>query len=147
MSENKSLEGVKIFSRTATGDFVGVARTAYKQASEAKRTFAKITRTNLIGHSGEPCAFHLRYFEIAPGGFSSYEKHKHIHAVIIERGKGLLVSGEIFYELKTGDVVYVGSNVPHQFRCEDDANEPLGFFCIVDAQRDKPVLLPPPDFS
>jgi ribulose-bisphosphate carboxylase large chain len=38
-----------------------------------------------------------------------------------------------------GDVAYVAPNEPHQFRARGD--EPFGFFCVVDADRDRPVSL------
>jgi len=28
---------------------------------------------------------------------------------------------------------------PHQFRAPDNADEPLGFLCLVNAERDRPV--------
>ena len=37
-----------------------------------------------------------------------------------------------------GDVIYVAPNDPHQFRNPDDATEPFGFLCIVNAERDRP---------
>ena len=30
----------------------------------------------------------LRYFEMAPGGYSTLERHEHMHAVMILRGEG-----------------------------------------------------------
>ena len=40
-----------------------------------------------------------------------------------------------------GDVVYVSPNEPHQLLCPAECHEPLGFLCIVNAVRDKPVPL------
>jgi quercetin dioxygenase-like cupin family protein len=48
--------------------------------------------------------------------------------------------GETVHELAAGDLVYVAPDEPHQFR-NPSATEPLGFLCIVDAQRDRPVLI------
>ena len=31
----------------------------------------------------------LRYFEVAPGGFSTLERHEHMHAVLILRGAAI----------------------------------------------------------
>ena len=30
----------------------------------------------------------LRYFEVEPGGFSTLERHAHMHAVMVLRGRG-----------------------------------------------------------
>jgi ribulose-bisphosphate carboxylase large chain len=42
----------------------------------------------LSGKRGESQRFHVRYFEIAPGGYSTLEKHEHEHVVIPIRGRG-----------------------------------------------------------
>ena len=43
------------------------------------------------------------------------------------------------YPLGVGDVVYVAPSEPHQFLNPEDADEPFGFYCIVNAVRDRPV--------
>jgi len=98
--------------------------------------FAGVARHELIGRYGEQTAFDLRYFEIAPGGYTSLEKHVHEHVVIGVRGQGLLkMDGR---ELPVGlhDVAYVAPLKPHQLH--NPGNEPFGFFCIVDRDRDRP---------
>ena len=41
-------------------------------------------------------ACELRYFEMAPGGYSTLERHEHVHAVLILRGRGhCLVGAEV----------------------------------------------------
>ena len=52
----------------------------------------EILRTELIGKHGESCAFHVRYFEVGPGGYSTLEKHQHEHVVIPIRGRGVVRS-------------------------------------------------------
>jgi quercetin dioxygenase-like cupin family protein len=98
-----------------------------------------ITRTTLIGERGEKTAFQVRYFEIAPGGFSSLERHRHEHAVLVMRGRGEVQLGDRTQAIALGDMVYVAPNEVHQFRNAASATEPLGFICIVDAVRDKPA--------
>ena len=80
----------------------------------------------------------LRYFEVAPGGFSTLERHEHMHAVLILRGRGHCLVGDEVKQLETRDLVTVPPMTWHQFRATTD--EPLGFLCMVDAQRDKPQL-------
>lgn len=110
-----------------------------KKYKDENNTWLDVCRQVIAGKSGEKIKFHLRYFEISPGGYSTLEKHRHEHVVICVRGKGKAVAGDEVYDMKFMDVLYIGSNVPHQF--VNDSDEPFGFFCIVDAKRDKPKLL------
>lgn len=81
--------------------------------------------------------FEVRYFEILPGGYTTLEYHKHAHVVICIKGKGKLRLGEKYRVLKYLDIVYIAPNEIHQLI--NPYNEPFGFFCIVDAERDIPV--------
>jgi ribulose-bisphosphate carboxylase large chain len=114
----------------------GVPGALYKQGGDHHRG---VTRVPLVGDQGEATAFHLRYFEIAPGGFSSCERHVHEHAVVILRGRGQVRLGDSVHDLAFGDTVYVAPDEVHQFR--NPSAEPFGFLCIVDAHRDRPVLV------
>ncbi|MGE5590170.1 MAG: cupin domain-containing protein [Bacillota bacterium] len=109
-----------------------VARQPYKVEGAG---FAGVDRHVLFG-PGDSTAFHVRYFELAPGGYSSLEKHRHAHAVICARGCGLAVVGTEVRPMNPMDAVYVSPMTPHQFINESE--EPFGFFCIVDADRDRP---------
>ena len=80
----------------------------------------------------------LRYFEVAPGGFSTLERHEHMHAVLILRGRGHCLVGREVRRLNTNDLVTVPPMTWHQFRATE--GEPLGFLCMVNAARDKPQL-------
>jgi quercetin dioxygenase-like cupin family protein len=114
----------------------GVPIEPYKTTTE---TWKGVTRRELSGKRGESQRFHLRYFEIAPGGFSSLEKHDHEHVVFPIRGRGIVRFGRFIQEVGFGDVVYIAPGDPHQLRTPDDADEPFGFLCIVNAERDRPV--------
>ena len=112
----------------------GVEVLPYKEDERA--LFKAVTRQVLF----EDPQMHaqLRYFEVAPGGFSTLERHEHLHAVLILRGSGhCLVGGEV-RALATRDLVTVPPMTWHQFRATED--EPLGFLCMVNATRDKPRL-------
>ena len=80
----------------------------------------------------------LRYFEVAAGGFSTLERHEHMHAVLILRGRGHCLIGSEVKSLETRDLVTVPALTWHQFRATK--GEPLGFLCMVNALRDKPQL-------
>jgi len=111
-----------------------VAKESYKQTDGG---WCGIDRNTLVGNREEPAKFHLRYFEIGPGGNSSLEKHAHEHVVICARGRGLAIVADRVHELDHMDVLYIAPDVPHQLQ-NPSATEPFGFFCIVDAERDRP---------
>jgi mannose-6-phosphate isomerase-like protein (cupin superfamily) len=112
----------------------GVEERPYKEDDRA--LFKSITRQVLF--SDPELHGELRYFEVAAGGFSTLERHQHMHAVLILRGRGhCLIGGEV-KSLETRDLVTVPPLTWHQFRASK--GEPLGFLCMVNALRDKPQL-------
>ena len=116
----------------------GIHREKYKSACNS---WTDIIRQTLIGNHGESAKFHLRYFEIAPNGYSSFEKHRHEHVVIGIRGEGVCTAGNRKYKIRFLDTLYINPDEPHQLR--NPFNEPFGFFCIVNAKRDKPIIIAP----
>jgi mannose-6-phosphate isomerase-like protein (cupin superfamily) len=112
----------------------GVEHRPYKEDERA--LFKTVTRQVLF--SDPQMRSELRYFEVAPGGFSTLEKHEHVHAVLILRGGGHCLIGDTVERVGQNDLVSVPPWTWHQFRATDD--EPLGFLCMVDAKRDKPQL-------
>jgi ribulose-bisphosphate carboxylase large chain len=98
--------------------------------------WAAIARNVLIGNHGESARFDLRYFEIAPGGHSSLEKHGHEHVVVCIRGRGQVLLAGAVREMNFLDTAYIGPEDPHQL--QNPFDEPFGFFCIVNHDRDRP---------
>jgi quercetin dioxygenase-like cupin family protein len=117
-----------------TGDcrWDGIAVSAYKPGGTH---FAGVTR-QLLFQGGEGLGCQLRYFEVAPGGYSSLERHRHVHAVMVIRGRGRALVGDRIFELGMHDLVQVPPRTWHQFRAAGD--EPFGFLCMVDCGRDAP---------
>ena len=109
--------------------------TPYKDADDL--AFKGVRRVELVGRFGERTRCDLRYFEVEPGGFTSLEKHLHTHIVIGARGSGLLTMGNRRIALNPMDVVYLQPLEVHQLRNETE--EPFGFLCIVDHERDRPM--------
>jgi ribulose-bisphosphate carboxylase large chain len=120
------------------GNFVwqGIRTERYKDKSNH---WANVIRRVLIGNQNESAKFHLRYFEILPGGFTSFEKHKHEHVVVGIKGKGKILCGKKKYEMNFLDTLYIAPDAPHQL--SNPFHEPFGFFCIVNAKRDKPRII------
>lgn len=97
--------------------------------------FRHITRQVLFGEE-EALTSQLRYFEVGPDGHSTLERHEHVHAVLILRGRGRVLVGDAVHPIRAYDLVYVPPGTWHQFRADDDA--PLGFLCLVACDRDRP---------
>jgi quercetin dioxygenase-like cupin family protein len=112
----------------------GVARLPYKEDGAAP--FKAISRQVLFAEPKLGCE--LRYFEMGAGGYSTLERHDHMHAVMILRGHGHCLVGNEVRPVKQFDLVTIPSLTWHQFRAT--AGEPLGFLCMVNALRDKPQL-------
>lgn len=138
-----------------TSDTAGSARRAFDEAyrwervpvhpykDDGRALFKDVTRQILFARPD--LAGELRYFEVAAKGHSTLERHEHVHGVLILRGRGqALVGGEVI-DLEQNDLVTVPPMTWHQFRAS--AGEPLGFLCMVDAQRDKPQLPEPADLE
>lgn len=107
-----------------------------KNYKEDGTHFRAITRQNLFGDEGDqPCE--LRYFEIQPGGHSTFEKHVHTHSIIILRGRGRAIVGEEVVQIEAFDLVQVPSLTWHQLQAADE--EALGFVCQVPCERDRPI--------
>jgi quercetin dioxygenase-like cupin family protein len=123
------------FRKAARGfAWEGVARLPYKEEEPAP--FKAISRQTLFSDSrlnGE-----LRYFEIEPGGFSTLERHAHMHGVMILLGGGHCLIGAEVHALRPRDLVTIEPWTWHQFRAGRE--EPLGFLCLVNSERDKPQL-------
>jgi quercetin dioxygenase-like cupin family protein len=93
----------------------------------------RATRQILIGPDEDSPTFHLRYFAVQPGGYTSLDQHAHEHGVYILHGRARLQLGNNQHELGPGDVVYISGNEVHQFFALGP--EPFGFLCIVPAKR------------
>jgi mannose-6-phosphate isomerase-like protein (cupin superfamily) len=109
----------------------GVEVLPYKEDSNI---FKSVTR-QVLSHGGHDLPVELRYFEVGPAGHSTLERHQHAHLVVIARGSGQVMVGDEVTSIGLNDVVEVPPMTWHQFRAGND--EPLGFLCVVSAQRDK----------
>jgi S-methyl-1-thioxylulose 5-phosphate methylthiotransferase len=111
-----------------------VACQPYKE--EGAAPFKAISRQVLFAEPQLGCE--LRYFEMAASGYSTLERHEHMHAVMILRGHGTCLVGEEVRTVQPLDLVTIPAWTWHQFRASKD--ESLGFLCMVNALRDRPQL-------
>jgi quercetin dioxygenase-like cupin family protein len=114
----------------------GVKDQPYKTAGGG---WSDIIRRVLIGARGESAKFHVRYFEIAHGGASSLERHRHEHVVICVKGEGVVRTGKSRRKMGFMDVLYISPDTAHQLT--NPYKSPFGFLCIVNARRDRPKVL------
>jgi quercetin dioxygenase-like cupin family protein len=130
------MNSVRRFSTDAAGDFrwQDVERLRYKD--EGAAPFKDVTRQVLFTQPDQACE--LRYFEIAPGGYSTLERHRHTHAVLILRGRGIVRIGERTHPITERDLITIDPLTWHQFQA--NADSALGFLCLVSKERDKPQL-------
>ena len=119
----------------------GVAYQPYKQDGSAP--FKDISRQTLFHDPSLGCE--LRYFEMDAAGYSTLERHEHTHAVMIFRGRGQCLLGTEVRDVKEHDLITIPAWTWHQFRAAGDA--PLGFLCMVNTTRDRPVLPTEADLS
>ena len=112
----------------------GVELLRYKD--EGAAPFRDVTRQVLFDEA--PAGTQWRYFEVAPGGHSTLERHEHTHAVLVLRGCGRVLVDDEVHPVGVHDLVEIGPMTWHQFRA--DAGEALGFLCLVASDRDRPRL-------
>jgi mannose-6-phosphate isomerase-like protein (cupin superfamily) len=87
----------------------------------------------------------LRYFEVDGDGYSTLERHEHMHAVMILRGAGRVLVGNALYEVGPHDLITIPPWTWHQFR--PARGDRLGFLCMVNAERDRPQLPTPQEIA
>ena len=111
----------------------GITPHIYK---ENPGVFRDVTKQILFDNEADlPVQF--RYFQVEKDGFSSLEKHEHMHLVLIFKGKGHALLGSDVHEVREGDLITIPPWQWHQSRA--DAGDILGFLCLVNHDRDIPV--------
>lgn len=133
LKETQTLKKSKII-RYRNGRWRGVKNQPYKTK---EGNWSLIERFPLIYSPN--AKFEVRYFEISKGGKSSLEYHQHVHVVMCLRGRGKIRIGKRIYSFNYLDIAYIAPNEVHQLINPYD--EPFGFLCIVDRDRDRPIEL------
>lgn len=88
----------------------------------------------LIGPAEQAKNFHMRHFEVKPGGFTPHHQHDYEHEIVILKGEGTAQSEQGEREFKAGDIIWVPANEMHQFR--NTGATPLEFICLIPAPMD-----------
>ena len=130
------MSSVRRFAADRDGDYRWDAVDLLRYKEEGSAPFKDITRQVLFSQPDH--ATELRYFEIAPGGYSTLERHQHTHAVLILRGRGTVQIGGDVQSISERDLVTVDPLTWHQFRAAPDSA--LGFLCLVSKERDRPQV-------
>ncbi len=101
-------------------------------------TFFNVVRQNIVKTDAQ-IGFDVRYFECGEDGFTTLEKHEHVHVVVALRGKGKIIVDKNVYAVQPFDLVVIPSWAAHQLI--NTGKEPFGFLCTVNGVRDKFRLL------
>lgn len=83
----------------------------------------------LIGPEQGATHFHMRRFDVAPGGHTPHHHHEWEHEVYVLAGQGVAVCPDGEKPLAAGDCVFVPPAREHQFRNTGD--QTLTFLCLV----------------
>jgi len=102
------------------------------EQTEVRLEGAQLARMRvLIGPADGATNFHMRHFELAPGGHTPHHAHDYEHEILILKGSGVVRSDSGDKACRAGDVVFVPPNERHQF-C-NPGSEPLEFLCLIPA--------------
>lgn len=85
----------------------------------------------LIGPEEGAKCFHMRHFEVDPGGNTPHHQHDHEHEILVLAGEGVAVSGAEHRPFQAGDVIFVPANEVHQFR--NTGQGPCELLCLIPA--------------
>lgn len=88
----------------------------------------------LVGPNDGAGNFHMRQFEVAPGGYTPHHQHDYEHEILVLGGQGVAKSEQGERPFKAGDVIWVPPNEKHQFL--NTGSSPLSFVCLIPAPRD-----------
>jgi quercetin dioxygenase-like cupin family protein len=92
----------------------------------------------LIGSEDAP-NFAMRRFIMEPGGGMPNHTNSVEHEQFVLRGRAKVGIGEVVYEVKKGDVVFIPEGIPHWYKAEGE--EPFEFLCVVPNLPDRIEIL------
>lgn len=104
---------------------------AHEQKDVELEGAAGVRMRMLIGPADGAETFHMRHFEVAPGGHTPHHAHDYEHEVLILSGRGTVKGDAGERPCQAGDVVWMPPNEKHQFVNTGDV--PLEFICLIPA--------------
>ena len=94
---------------------------------------ANVRMRMLIGPDDGAAVFHMRHFEVRPGGHTPHHAHDYEHEVLVLKGRGVVKGVQGDRPIGSGDVVWIPAGEQHQF--VNAGSEPLEFICLIPAPR------------
>ena len=94
----------------------------------------QVKMRTLIGPEEKAPTFHMREFEVAPGGHTPHHAHDFEHEILVLSGNGVAKSEQGDWPMAGSDVIFVPAKEKHQFI--NAGNEPLRFICLIPAPCD-----------
>ncbi|MFH0982594.1 MAG: cupin domain-containing protein [Planctomycetota bacterium] len=88
----------------------------------------------LIGPDDGARNFHMRHFEVSPGGCTPHHSHDYEHELLVLKGEGVAVSLHGERPFKAGDVIFIPANEHHQL--VNRSGEPCELICLIPAPQD-----------
>ena len=93
-----------------------------------------VTIRYLIEEERDGAPFYsMRMIEVAPGGHTPRHIHPFEHENFIVEGKGRLLIGDEWHEVRPGDVAFVPGDIEHTY--ENAGERPFKFICSIPAAR------------
>jgi len=89
------------------------------------------TMRMLVGPQDGAGNFHMRHFEVKPGGYTPHHSHDYEHEILVLAGSGTAKSEQGDRPFKAGDVIFVPANEKHQFI--NAGEDTLKFICLIPA--------------
>jgi len=83
----------------------------------------------LIGKDSPAPNFHMRLFEVEPGGHSPFHSHDFEHEIYVVDGTGRINTEDTPIPLEKDSFALVMPNEKHQF--ENTGDTPLKFLCMI----------------
>jgi quercetin dioxygenase-like cupin family protein len=91
----------------------------------------KVRMRMLIGPEDGASTFHMRHFELEPGGHTPHHQHNYEHEALVLKGQGIMKSDDGDRPIQTGDVIWVPADETHQFL--NTGSGSLEFICLIPA--------------
>lgn len=85
----------------------------------------------LIGPEDGAGNFHMRHFEVEPGGNTPLHSHDYEHEIVVLKGEGTATAANGARPFQAGDVIFVPANETHQFK--NTGTTPCEFICLIPA--------------